>query len=174
MLATAVPVTAWSLQRAAPSTSPWEGPQLLRLHVQRKLSEITRCPISHRSLMTESLMVQKFTSSGTEVTTVYLYHERVAPNLYLKIFFFFIIYFFLSFNWNLFTDLNFLLLISSAWLMHEGKGPKMALCHRWSAGDLLSFPCELASGCPPLDLAPSFSFGCSSPRGAVPRPGITQ
>lgn len=81
---------------------------------------------------------------------------------------------FLSFNWNLFTDLNFLFLLSSAWLMHEGKGPKMALCHRWSAGDLLSFSCKLASGCPPLDLAPSFSFGCSSPRGAVPQPGITQ
>lgn len=59
-----------------------------------KVSEITRCPISHRSLMTESLMVQKFTSSGTEVTTVYLYHERVAPNLYLKIFFFLLLFIF--------------------------------------------------------------------------------
>ncbi|XP_030916053.1 lanC-like protein 3 [Geospiza fortis] len=64
--------------------------------------------------------------------------------------------------------------LCSAWLMYEGKGPKMALCHRWSAGDLLSFPRKLASGCPRLDLAPSFSFGCSSPRGAVPQPGITQ
>lgn len=105
------------------------------------------------------------------MTTVYLYHERIALNVYFKIF---LLFFFSFFNWNLFSDLNFLFLISSAWLMHEGKGPKMALRHRWSAGDLLSFPCKLASGCPRLDLAPSFSFGCSSPRGAVPQPGITQ
>lgn len=116
-------------------------------------------------------MVQKFTSSGEEVTTVCLYHERIALNVYFKIF---LLFFFSFFNWNRFSDLNFLFLISSAWLMHEGKGPKMALRHRWSAGDLLSFPCKLASGCPRLDLAPSFSFGCSSPRGAVPQPGITQ
>lgn len=130
--------------------------------MSRESTRDYQVPISHRSLMRDSLMVQKFTSPGTEATTVYLYHDRVAPNLYFKIF----LFSFLSFNWNLFTDLNFLLLISSAWLMHEGKGPKMALCHRWSAGDLLSFPCKLASGCPRLDLAPSFGFGCSSPRGA--------
>lgn len=113
--------------------------------MSRESTRDYQVPISHRSLMRNSLMVQKFTSSGAEVTTVYLYHERVAPNLEFKIFLFFS---FLSFNQNLSTDLNFLLLLSSAWLMHEGKGPKMALCHHWSAGDLLSFPRKLASGCP--------------------------
>lgn len=148
--------TGWSLQQAAPSTFLWGGPQLWRLHLQRKYQ---RPPGDHKSWIFDD----KFTYAaqvhmvGEDVTTVRLCHVRAALSICFKIFLLFF-----PLTRNLFSGLNFLSLISSAWLMHEGKGPKMVLCHCWSAGDLPSFPCKPAPGCPRLDLATPFSFGCST------------
>lgn len=164
-LATAVPAADVSSKLVLPPS--FEETLNYRDFISRESTRSHQVTISHGSLMINSLMLHHFSSSGAHVTAAYLYQIRVAPSICFIFFPFLLI-------GHLFSGLNFLFLISSTWLMHEGKGPKMALCHAWSAGDLLSFPCKLSPGCPPLDLATSFSFGCSSPRGAVLQPGITQ